>query len=76
MSIIKHFLNYMMAQLTDREHQVLELLVEGLSNAEIAKRIYLSENTIKKYLKSIMVKLHLNNRVEAAVYAVRENLVD
>lgn len=65
-----------LVQLTEREHQVLELLVEGLSNAEIAKRIYLSENTIKKYLKNIMIKLHLNNRVEAAVFAVRENLVD
>ncbi len=62
--------------LTEREHQVLELVVEGLSNTEIAKRIYLSENTIKKYLKNIMIKLHLNNRVEAAVYAVRQNLVD
>ena len=64
------------APLTEREHQVLELVVEGLSNAEIAKRIYLSENTIKKYLKNIMIKLHLNNRVEAAVYAIRQNLVD
>jgi len=61
--------------LTEREQQVLELLVEGLSNGEIAKRMYLSENTIKKHLKNIMGKFHLNNRVEAAVYAVREELV-
>lgn len=62
--------------LTEREQQVLELLVEGLSNSEIAQRMYLSENTVKKHLKNIMGKFHLNNRVEAAVYAVREELVD
>jgi two-component system NarL family response regulator len=62
--------------LTKREQQVLELLVEGLSNREIAKRLYLSENTIKKHLTNIMGKFHLNNRVEAAVFAVREKLVD
>jgi two-component system nitrate/nitrite response regulator NarL len=61
---------------TEREHQVLELLVEGLSNRQIADRIYLSENTTKKHLRSILEKLHMNNRVEAAVYAVREGLVD
>jgi DNA-binding NarL/FixJ family response regulator len=62
--------------LTEREQQVLELLVEGLSNNEIAQRMYLSENTVKKHLKNIMGKFHLNNRVEAAVFAVREELVD
>ena len=62
--------------LTEREQQVLELLVEGLSNAEIAVRAYLSVNTIKKHIKNILEKLHLNNRVKAAVYAIREGLVD
>jgi DNA-binding NarL/FixJ family response regulator len=61
--------------LTEREQQVLELLVEGLSNVEIAEKVYLSENTIKKHLHNILEKFHLNNRVEAAVYAVREGLV-
>lgn len=62
--------------LTEREHQVLELLVEGLSNSQIADRINLSENTIKKHLRNIQEKFHLSNRVEAAVYAIREGLVD
>ena len=62
--------------LTDREHQILELLVEGLSNVEIAEKVYLSENTVKKHVHNILEKLHLNNRVEAAVYAVKERLVD
>jgi len=61
--------------LTEREHQVLELMVEGLSNSQIAERVCLSENTIKKHLRNILAKLHLNNRVEAVVYAVREKLV-
>ena len=62
--------------LTETERQVLELLVEGLSNRQIADRIFLSENTTKKHMRNILEKLHLNNRVEAAVYAVREGLVD
>jgi DNA-binding NarL/FixJ family response regulator len=62
--------------LTEREHQILELLVEGLSNIEIAERAYLSENTVKKHVRNILEKFHSNNRVEAAVYAVREGLVD
>jgi len=63
-------------ELTEREQEVLVLLVEGLSNNQIAERIHLSENTVKKHLRSILEKLHLSNRVEAAVYAVREGLVD
>jgi len=62
--------------LTEREHQILELLVEGLSNVDIAERVYLSENTVKKHVSNILEKFHSNNRVEAAVYAVRERLVD
>jgi DNA-binding NarL/FixJ family response regulator len=61
--------------LTERERQVLELVAQGLSNPEIADRLCLSENTIKKYLHNILEKLHLNNRVEAAIYAVKEGLV-
>jgi DNA-binding NarL/FixJ family response regulator len=62
--------------LTEREQQVLELMVTGLSNGEIAEKIYLSENTVKKHIRNILDKLHLNNRVEVAVYAVRRGIVD
>lgn len=62
--------------LTAREQQVLELVVQGLSNPEISARLFLSQNTVKKYLHNVLEKLHLNNRVEAAIYAVREGLVD
>lgn len=61
--------------LSSSEHQVLELLVAGLSNSEIAEQVYMSENTVKKHLKRIQEKLHSNSRVEAAVYAVRTGLV-
>ena len=57
--------------LTIRERQVLILLRDGLSNAEIGKRLCLSENTIKKYVHNLLQKLHLGNRVEAATYAAR-----
>jgi DNA-binding NarL/FixJ family response regulator len=61
--------------LTEREQQVLKLLVAGYSNSEIAERVFLSENTVKKHLRSIQEKFHAANRVEAAVYAVRAGLV-
>jgi DNA-binding NarL/FixJ family response regulator len=62
--------------LTNRETEILELVVEGLSNAEIGERLFLSSQTVKKYLSNVLQKLHLNNRVQAAVYALREGLVE
>jgi DNA-binding NarL/FixJ family response regulator len=62
--------------LSSREREVLQLVAEGLSNQEIGKRLFLSENTIKKYIRNILDKLQLNNRVQAAVYAVRKGLAD
>jgi DNA-binding NarL/FixJ family response regulator len=64
-----------MSSLTQRETEVLELVAAGMSNAEVANRLVISENTVKKYLHNILDKLQLNNRVEAAVYAVRQGLV-
>lgn len=63
------------AALTTREIQVLGFLVDGLSNGEIAERLHLSEATVKKHLGSVMTKLHMNNRVQVAVYSVREGIV-
>ena len=61
--------------LTEREIRVLMLVAQGLSNKLIGLELNLSEHTIKKCLHNIMEKLHLNNRVEAAMYAVRKGLV-
>ncbi|MDQ7820386.1 MAG: response regulator transcription factor [Armatimonadota bacterium] len=61
--------------LTARERQVLELLAAGKSNKEIALDLKISENTVKNHLRNILEKLHLQNRVQAALYAVRMGLV-
>jgi DNA-binding NarL/FixJ family response regulator len=63
-------------ELTSREIGVLELVVEGATNNEIATALSLTENTVKIHLRNILKKLHLQNRIQAAVYAVREGLVD
>ena len=61
--------------LSDRELQVLELVAAGKSNSDIAEALVLTENTVKRHLRHILEKLHLENRVQAAVYAVSEGLV-
>lgn len=62
--------------LSGRELEVLQLIVEGLSNTEIGERLYLSPNTVKTYVKGIMNKLVVSDRVQAAVAAVRRGLVN
>jgi DNA-binding NarL/FixJ family response regulator len=62
-------------ELTPREIEVLEQVVQGASNKEIAVALSISENTVKIHLRNILEKLHLQNRIQAAVYAVREGLV-
>lgn len=61
-------------QLTDREREVLQLIAQGLSNKAIADALAVAENTVKNHLKNILAKLHLENRVQAAVYAVQQGL--
>ncbi len=61
--------------LTQRELEVLRLVVAGRTNQRIAVELHISEKTIEKYLESILRKLGVNSRVEAAVYAVRNNLI-
>lgn len=61
--------------LSPREIQVLELVVQGLTNKEIANALSIAEDTVKIHLRNILEKLHLHNRIQAAVYAVRQGLV-
>jgi DNA-binding NarL/FixJ family response regulator len=61
--------------LSDRERQIGELLVEGLTNKEIAEQLFLSTETIKSYVARILRKLGARNRVQAAVLLTRSGVV-
>jgi DNA-binding NarL/FixJ family response regulator len=63
-------------RLTEREMEVLKLVAQGLNNRDIAKELYISENTVKNHIRNILEKLHLHSRMEAVVYAVREKLLE
>jgi len=63
-------------RLTDREMEVLRLVAKGMNNRDIAKDLYISENTVKNHIRNILEKLHLHSRMEAVVYAVREKLLE
>ncbi len=62
-------------RLTDREVEVLRLVALGQANREIAESLVISENTVKNHVRNNLDKLHLHSRVEAAVYAHRQNLI-
>jgi len=62
------------ANLTDQEMRVLAYVAEGKTNREIAEAMFLGEGTVRNYVSSILKKLHLTNRAEAAAYAVEHNL--
>jgi RNA polymerase sigma factor (sigma-70 family) len=66
----------MIEPLTPREEEVLNLLVEGLSNKEIGARLHLTEGTVKNYVSTIIAKLQANDRTHAVVTALRRGLVD
>jgi two-component system, NarL family, response regulator LiaR len=68
--------NNNLGQLSTRELEILELIVEGHSNPEIAKRLYLSISTIKTHVHNIMNKLAVSDRVQAAVVALRSGIVE
>ncbi len=60
------------AALSEREREVLQLIAEGLSNAQIAERLVISERTVKSHVNNILSKLHVADRTQAAIYAWRE----
>ena len=62
------------AELTEREREILRLVAEGKDNTQIAEQLFLSPKTVKNHVSSILVKLQMENRIQAAVYAVRRGL--
>ena len=62
------------AQLSDREIEVLKLIANGKDNAEIARELVISPKTVKNHISNILVKLQIDNRIQAAVYAVRSGI--
>jgi DNA-binding NarL/FixJ family response regulator len=62
------------AQLSDRELQVLKLIANGKDNAQIAGELFISAKTVKNHISNILLKLSIENRIQAAVYAVRSGL--
>ena len=61
--------------LSEREQEVLQYVAAGLSNRDIAEQLYITESTVKKHLRNILAKLHVQNRVQAALLA-RERHTD
>ena len=63
------------AELSDREIQVLKLIASGKDNGQIAAELHISPKTVKNHISNILMKLQIENRIQAAVYAVRSGLV-
>jgi DNA-binding NarL/FixJ family response regulator len=63
------------SELSDREIQVLKLIANGKDNAQIAAELHISPKTVKNHISNILMKLQIENRIQAAVYAVRSGLV-
>jgi DNA-binding NarL/FixJ family response regulator len=63
------------AELSDRELEVLKLIANGKDNAQIAKELFISPKTVKNHISNILMKLQIENRIQAAVYAVRSGIV-
>lgn len=66
----RHFTN----NLTNREIEVLLLITEGMINKEIAHKLYISEKTVKNHISNIFKKLEVNDRTQAAIYALKHNI--
>ena len=71
----RHEAELIRSELSDREIQVLKLVANGKDNARIAADLHISPKTVKNHISNILMKLQIENRIQAAVYAVRSGLV-
>ncbi len=62
--------------LTEREIEILQLVSQGLGNQEMAKRLFLSEKTIKNHMTNIFRKLSVSDRTQAVIYAIKNKIVE
>ncbi len=67
--------NIQSVKLSDREREILKLIVEGQTNQQIASHLYLSLSTVKTHVKNIFNKMGVDHRVQAAVVALRQELI-
>jgi len=63
-------------ELTSREHEILQLIAEGLTNAAIASRLFISVNTVRNHVQSILAKLGAHSKLEALSMAIRDGIID
>ena len=71
----QHDADLIESELSDREIQVLKLIANGKDNAMIAADLHISPKTVKNHISNILMKLQIQNRIQAAVYAVRSGIV-
>jgi DNA-binding NarL/FixJ family response regulator len=74
-SASRHEAELIQSELSDREIEVLKLIANGKDNAQIAAELHISPKTVKNHISNILMKLQIENRIQAAVYAVRSGLV-
>ena len=74
-SVSTHEAELIQSELSDREIQVLKLIANGKDNAMIAGELHISPKTVKNHISNILMKLQIDNRIQAAVYAVRSGIV-
>jgi DNA-binding NarL/FixJ family response regulator len=71
---IQHHLSSELQQLTEREREVLEQIARGLSNREIAEKMFISEKTVKTHVSNVLDKLGMEDRTRAAIWALKHGL--
>ena len=62
--------------LTRREREILQLLADGMSNADVAKKLFISQETVKSHVRHILAKLEADTRTHAVAIALRESIID